>query len=121
MPKPDQAILPRRLDIIKALRRIVFGEGVIDPNCERHGCECDALIAYWQLPLVVVLPQTTAQVAKIPRYCKDNNIKVVPRGAGTSLRSASLHARQNRRRSTATEIEPRLEKRAVWTCRRIGT
>lgn len=90
MPTPDQAVLSRRTEIVEALRRIVPGEGVIDSDFERRGFECDALTAYRQLPMVVVLPQTTAQVAKILRYCKDNNIKVVPRGAGTSLSGGAL-------------------------------
>jgi len=90
MPNPDQAVLSRRSDIIEALRSIVPGEGVIDSDYERRGFECDALTAYRQLPMLVVLPQTTAQVAKILRYCKDNKIKVVPRGAGTSLSGGAL-------------------------------
>src|SRR5205807_7221868 len=48
------------------------------------------LTAYRQLPMVVVLPQTTKQVARILRYCYDQGIKVVPRGAGTSLSGGAL-------------------------------
>jgi glycolate oxidase len=40
--------------------------------------------------MVVVLPETTAQVAAVLRYCHDNAIKVVPRGAGTSLSGGAL-------------------------------
>ena len=52
--------------------------------------ECDALSAYRQMPLVVVLPETVAQVSAILRYCRDNKVKVVPRGAGTSLSGGSM-------------------------------
>jgi glycolate oxidase len=40
--------------------------------------------------MVVVLPETTEQVAEILRYCHGEGIKVVPRGAGTSLSGGAL-------------------------------
>jgi glycolate oxidase len=52
--------------------------------------ECDALSAYRQMPLVVVLPSTVEQVSRILRYCQDHGVKVVPRGAGTSLSGGSM-------------------------------
>ncbi len=90
MPEPDAAVLSRRAEIVAALRKIVPGEGVIDSENERRAYECDALTAYRQLPMVVVLPETTAQVVEVLRYCSRNNIKVVPRGAGTSLSGGAL-------------------------------
>ena len=42
------------------------------------------------LPMVVVLPETTAQVVEVLRYCSQEGIKVVPRGAGTSLSGGAL-------------------------------
>ena len=90
MPEPDAATLARRAEIVEALRRIVPGEGVIETERERRAFECDGLTAYHQLPMVVVLPQTTEQVAAVLRYCHDEGIKVVPRGAGTSLSGGAL-------------------------------
>src|SRR5207253_7669090 len=43
------------------------------------------LTAYRQMPLVVVLPETTAQVSAVLKYCHAHGVKVVPRGAGASL------------------------------------
>jgi glycolate oxidase len=40
--------------------------------------------------MVVVLPSTTEQVSRVLRYCHENNVKVVPRGAGTSLSGGAL-------------------------------
>jgi glycolate oxidase len=40
--------------------------------------------------MVVVLPSTTEQVAQVLRYCHERGIKVVPRGAGTSLSGGAL-------------------------------
>ena len=69
---------------------IVPGEGVIAGEREMRPYESDGLTAYRQLPMVVVLPETTEQVAAVLRYCHDEGIKVVPRGAGTSLSGGAL-------------------------------
>jgi glycolate oxidase len=90
MPEPDRAVLARRAEIAAALRRIVPGEGVIDKTGELRAFECDGLTAYRQPPMVAVLPETTAQVAEVLRYCAANGVKVVPRGAGTSLSGGAL-------------------------------
>ena len=90
MPAPDQAVIARRDAIAAALRRIVPGEGVILSEPERRAYESDGLTAYHQSPLIVVLPSTLAEVAAVLRYCKAEGIKVVPRGAGTSLSGGAL-------------------------------
>jgi glycolate dehydrogenase FAD-linked subunit len=90
MPEPDQAVIARRAEIAAALRRIVPGEGVIVAEPERRAFETDGLTAYRQPPLVVVLPSSVAQVAAVLRYCAAEGIKVVPRGAGTSLSGGAL-------------------------------
>jgi glycolate dehydrogenase FAD-linked subunit len=90
MPELDAEILGRRDRIVAALRSIVPGEGVIAGEREMRPYETDGLTAYRQLPMVVVLPGTTQQVAEVLRYCHDEGIKVVPRGAGTSLSGGAL-------------------------------
>src|SRR5476651_98255 len=90
MPEADSAVLARREVIVKALRAIVPGEGVIATEREMRPFESDGLTAYRQLPLVVVLPETTQQVSQVLRYCHGEGIKVVPRGAGTSLSGGAL-------------------------------
>jgi len=90
MPEPDAGIIARRAEIAAALRKIVPGEGVIEAEEERRPYESDGLTAYRNLPLLVVLPSTTEQVAAVLRYCRDSKIKVVPRGAGTSLSGGAL-------------------------------
>jgi glycolate oxidase len=90
MPKPDDAAIARRREIAQALRIIVPGEGVIESPVEMRAYETDGLTAYRQVPLVVVLPSTTEQVSRVLRYCHENRIKVVPRGAGTSLSGGAL-------------------------------
>lgn len=90
MPKPDAATLARRAEIVADMRVIVPGEGVVDAVNSMRAFESDGLTAYRQLPLVVVLPETTAQVSRILKYCSDRNIRVVPRGSGTSLSGGAL-------------------------------
>src|SRR6266498_2136112 len=90
MPQPDEAVLARRERIVAALRAIVPGEGVIAAEREMRPYETDGLTAYRQLPMVVVLPSTTEQVSRVLRYCYEQGIRVVPRGAGTSLSGGAL-------------------------------
>src|SRR5271154_6259359 len=80
MPQPDAAVL----------KRIVPGEGVIASETAMRPFESDGLTAYRQLPMVVVLPQTTEQVAAVLAYCHHEGVKVVPRGAGASLSGGAL-------------------------------
>src|SRR2546430_13386599 len=90
MPQPDEAVLARRERIVAALRTIVPGEGVIAAEREMRPYEADGLTAYRQLPMVVVLPDTTEQVSRVLAFCHAEGIKVVPRGAGTSLSGGAL-------------------------------
>jgi len=90
MPPPDRAVLARRDRIAAALSAIVPGEGVIAGEREMRPYESDGLTAYRQLPMLVVLPETTEQVSRVLKYCHAEGIKVVPRGAGTSLSGGAL-------------------------------
>ena len=90
MPEPDQAVIERRHAIAADLRRIVADEAVIESDNERRAYESDGLTAYRTPPLLAVLPGTTEEVARVLRYCFERKIKVVPRGAGTSLSGGAL-------------------------------
>ena len=90
MPATDREILSRRQEIAHHLRTIVPGEGVIDKADEMRAYESDGLTAYQQVPMLVVLPSTTQEVSRVLEYCHAEGIKVVPRGAGTSLSGGAL-------------------------------
>src|ERR1700732_4972959 len=90
MPLFDDAVLKRRAEIVAALKRIVPGEGVIASEEAMRPYESDGLTAYRALPMAVVLPETTEQVAAVLGFCHAQGIKVVPRGAGTSLSGGAL-------------------------------
>jgi len=90
MPKVENSILSNREDIISDIQKIVNPENVLSHKDEIKPYETDALAAYRQTPLLVVLPETVEEVSKILKYCNENKIKVVPRGAGTGLSGGSL-------------------------------
>jgi glycolate oxidase len=92
LPEPDRAIMARREAIVEDLRRIVAAPGVIADEDGRRAYETDALTAYRRLPLVVVLPASTEEVSHVLAYCHQHGIKVVARGAGTSLSGGALPA-----------------------------
>lgn len=90
MPQADQQIINRRAEIAAGLRAIVPAECVIDSEASMKAYDSDGLSAYRQMPLVVVLPETTQQVADVMKWCRDAGVKIVPRGAGTSLSGGAL-------------------------------
>ena len=90
MPEPDRAVLDRSGAIIKDLEALIGIAGVISEEEGRRAFETDALTAYRQMPLAVVLPRSTEEVSKVLKYCYQNHLKVVPRGAGTSLCGGAL-------------------------------
>ncbi|MEO6608249.1 MAG: FAD-binding protein, partial [Aestuariivirga sp.] len=90
MPDIDRNVLARRLEIAAALRTFIKPEAVIDTAREMRVYESDGLSAYRQLPMLVALPETTAEISKILSYAHDNKTKIVPRGAGTSLSGGAL-------------------------------
>ncbi|MGI8853843.1 MAG: FAD-binding oxidoreductase [Methyloceanibacter sp.] len=90
LPDPDRAVLARRDDIVKQLATLVPEAILITDEEGRRTFETDALTAYRCLPLAVVLPSSTEEVSRILRFCHENHVKVVPRGAGTSLAGGAL-------------------------------
>jgi glycolate oxidase len=89
-PNPDLSIVARRPEIIAGLSRLVDPECLITEEDERRAFETDALTSYRRLPLAVVLPRTTEQVAAVLRFCNEQGVFVVARGAGTSLAGGAI-------------------------------
>ncbi len=92
LPEPDLTIVARRDQIVADLSRLLGPELVISDEDGRRAFETDALTAYRRMPLAVVLPTSTEQVASVMRYCSEGGIKIIPRGAGTSLAGGALPA-----------------------------
>jgi glycolate oxidase len=89
-PMPDETILARRDAIIAGLAACVPPECLITSFDERRAFETDALSFYRRVPLAVVLPRTTEDVAAVLKFCHAERVKVVPRGAGTSLSGGAI-------------------------------
>jgi glycolate oxidase len=84
-PVPDADIIARRAFLIDGLAKLVPPASLITSEDERRPFETDAFTAYKRMPMIVVLPETTQQVSAVLKFCGDNGVPVVPRGAGTSL------------------------------------
>ncbi|HEY6898462.1 MAG TPA: FAD-linked oxidase C-terminal domain-containing protein [Rhodocyclaceae bacterium] len=67
----------------------------LPPHCLLHEVEdtrpyeCDGLSMIRRLPLAVCLPETVEQVKAVLAVCRELQVPVVPRGAGTSLSGGS--------------------------------
>ena len=90
LPKLDKFTISHRLEIINKLKKIINPENVLAENEEMKPYETDALSAYKQMPLAVILPENTQEVSAVLKYCNKENIKVIPRGAGTGLSGGAL-------------------------------
>jgi glycolate oxidase len=89
MPPVSAETIARQAEIAAKLREIV-PDGVVSNERALKAYESDGLTAYRQPPLVVVLPENTSQVSQVLAWCHQEGIKVVPRGAGTSLSGGAL-------------------------------
>jgi glycolate oxidase len=89
-PPVDASILARRDAILSGLAAILPADGLIADVAGRRAFETDALTAYRRLPLAVALPRSSEEVARVMKFCRDANVNVVPRGAGTSLSGAAI-------------------------------
>jgi glycolate oxidase len=90
MPEPKADILARREEIVAALTDRLGAANVIAEPVRLKAYETDGFTAYRRVPLAVVLPETTEQVAAALKYCHEEGIRVVPRAAGTSLSGGAL-------------------------------
>ena len=88
--EPDQDVLKNRKSLMRRLKKAVPTTTFIDDEEGLRAYETDALTAYRQVPMGVLLPTTTEEVSAILKFCHANNIKVIARGAGTSLSGGAL-------------------------------
>jgi glycolate oxidase len=89
-PDPKAEILARRAELVAGLRTILPERAVIEDKISLKPYETDGLAAYRQTPLAVVLPETEAEVATVLKFCAVHGVRVIPRGAGTSLSGGAL-------------------------------
>lgn len=79
----------RRMQVAADLRSMLARDAVIDDPIALAPYEADAFTTRRQAPMLAALPASTAEVSAVLKYCHEHAIKVVPRGAGTSLSGGS--------------------------------
>lgn len=79
-----------KAQILAELLKILPSSGILHQQEDMIPYECDGLSAYRELPLIVVLPNTLAQVKSILKLCHRLEVPVVARGAGTGLSAGAL-------------------------------
>src|SRR4051794_41423254 len=79
---------------LAAVRRVAHSvlpvTGVIADPMQLRTYECDGLAHYRVTPALVVLPETTEQLAAVVRACSEHDVPFVARGSGTGLSGGAL-------------------------------
>ena len=74
-----------KAELVSALARILPSASLLHDLEDLRPYECDGMAALRQLPMVVALPETEAEVVAILKVCAARGVPVVARGAGTGL------------------------------------
>jgi glycolate oxidase len=77
-------------ELTSRLRAELGAAKVIDDRQELRTYECDGLAHYKVVPGLVVLAETTADVAAVVRACNEAGVPFVARGSGTGLSGGAL-------------------------------
>ena len=79
-----------RTQLIDKLQQILPEGSLLYNKEDLHPYECDGLSAYRQIPMMVALPDSVAQIQAILKLCNEVDLPVVARGAGTGLSGGAL-------------------------------
>lgn len=78
--------------LTEELKRLLPPDRVLDGPGALRAYDCDAYTVDRSKPWVVVLPESTEEVAAVVRLCVKKGVPYTPRGAGTGLSGGSLAA-----------------------------
>ncbi len=81
---------PSKNELCQLFRGFIAPQNVISDDETLKPYECDGLSMYVEMPLMVVLPETVAQVQEVLRICHRYAVPVVARGAGTGLCAGAM-------------------------------
>src|SRR3954451_19223434 len=76
--------------VTRVARAALPATGVISDPTQLRTYECDGLAHYRVTPALVVLPETTEQLAAVVRACAEHGVPFVARGSGTGLSGGAL-------------------------------
>jgi glycolate oxidase len=85
-----EALAERQREVVQALKPLLPAHCILFESEDTRPYECDGLSTHRQLPMVVVLPETEAQVQAVLRTCRRLTVPVVARGAGTGLSGGAM-------------------------------
>ena len=88
--KPSSIVPFLEPDFVARLRAALPQSCLLTDPEDTVTYESDGLFHLHEKPLAVVLPEDEAQVAAILRACRDFQVPIVPRGAGTGLAGGAL-------------------------------
>lgn len=77
---------------VDELKRVLGPEAVLDGPSVVRAYDCDAYTVDRSAPQVVVLPNSTEQVAAVVSLCNELQVPFVARGAGTGLSGGAMPA-----------------------------
>ncbi|MBL8086869.1 MAG: FAD-binding protein [Chthonomonas sp.] len=78
--------------LVDAMARLLRADQVLAGAAQERAYDCDAYTVDRSAPSVVVLPESTEEVAAIVRWCVENEQPYTPRGAGTGLSGGTMPA-----------------------------
>ncbi|MEC7841859.1 MAG: FAD-linked oxidase C-terminal domain-containing protein [Candidatus Latescibacterota bacterium] len=91
LPPPSQKRLQQREELVRRLRELLGDpDQIIHRPEDLVVYECDALSAYRQQPMAVILASSAEEVSRVVRLCGEIDIPIVPWGAGTGLSGGAL-------------------------------
>ena len=76
--------------VTRRAREVLAPTNVITDHTRLRTYECDGLANYRVTPALVVLPETTEQLAAVVRACAEHLVPFVARGSGTGLSGGAL-------------------------------
>jgi glycolate oxidase len=72
-------------DLVRSLRTALPADALLVSAEDRRPFECDGLTVFRELPALVALPRTEAEVRAVLVSCHRHGVPVVARGSGTGL------------------------------------
>ncbi len=79
--------------MVAKLSNLLGAEQVLHGPGAQRAYDCDAYMVDRSKPTVVVLPESTEQVAQVVKWCVRHEIPFTGRGAGTGLSGGALPAK----------------------------
>jgi glycolate oxidase len=77
-------------ELERQLRRLLPAPAVVSARQDLLAYDCDGLTLHRHQPRLVVLPETTEQVAAVVRLCHQLEVPFVARGSGTGLSGGAV-------------------------------